>query len=180
MTCIIGLVHKGKVYMGADSALSNGHWTRVSTESKVFAVGELLVATTGSPRYDQILKYQTTINPQDKGQSDQEYLVKHLIEPFRQTLKDHGFSTVETNEEMMVGHRGKLYTVYGDFQIQRFVDPFTAIGSADQYALGAMSVLEGVSPRERIRKALKVAARFQPGNVQPPFTIMRAKEKYNE
>jgi ATP-dependent protease HslVU (ClpYQ) peptidase subunit len=144
--------------------------------SKVFAVGDMLIAITGSPRYDQILKYHVSIEPQGKGQSDKEHLVKNFIDPFRRTLKEYGFSKVESNEEkvdewMMVGYRGRLYTVYGDFQIGRFVDAFTSIGSGDQYALGAMSVLEGMSPKKRIKKALKAAARFQPGSVLPPFDV---------
>ena len=35
LTCIVGMVHKGKVYIGADSLGSNGFTQSVRKESKV-------------------------------------------------------------------------------------------------------------------------------------------------
>lgn len=39
MTCIIGLVHEKKVYMGADSAADAGSQIRATALPKVFGLG---------------------------------------------------------------------------------------------------------------------------------------------
>ena len=40
MTCIVGLVHGGKVYMGGDSAGVGGYCLTVRADEKVFRNGE--------------------------------------------------------------------------------------------------------------------------------------------
>lgn len=58
MTCIIGLENKGKVYMGADSASSNGYSINVSGNPKLFRSGPFLIGFTSSWRMGQLLQHQ--------------------------------------------------------------------------------------------------------------------------
>jgi hypothetical protein len=55
MTCIVGIVENGKVYMGGDAAGVNGYSVRVRKDPKLFKVGEFLFGYTSSFRMGQLL-----------------------------------------------------------------------------------------------------------------------------
>lgn len=50
MTCIVGIVDNGKVYMGADSLGVGGLSKRVRKDPKLFRVGEFVFGYTSSFR----------------------------------------------------------------------------------------------------------------------------------
>ena len=55
MTCIVGLIHEDKVYIGADSAgAANGNIT-IRKDKKVFKVGEFIFGCTSSFRMIQLI-----------------------------------------------------------------------------------------------------------------------------
>ncbi len=59
MTCIVGLVHEGVVYMGGDSAATSSAYlnqTILATE-KVFRNGEFLIGAAGSERASLLLRH---------------------------------------------------------------------------------------------------------------------------
>lgn len=58
LTCIVGMTHKGKVYIGADSLGSNGFTQSIRKESKVFKNGEFLIGCTSSFRMIDLLKWK--------------------------------------------------------------------------------------------------------------------------
>lgn len=57
MTCIVGVTHKGRVYMGGDSAGVSGLDLTVRKDQKVFRNGEFAIGFTSSFRMGQILQY---------------------------------------------------------------------------------------------------------------------------
>ena len=57
MTCIVGLEHDGKVYMGGDSAAVGGMDVYPSRIPKVFQAGRYLIGYTTSFRMGQLLQY---------------------------------------------------------------------------------------------------------------------------
>ena len=57
MTCIVGLVHEGVVYIGGDSAGVGGMSLTVRADEKVFQNGEFLMGFTTSFRMGQLLRY---------------------------------------------------------------------------------------------------------------------------
>ena len=57
MTCIVGLVHEGVVYIGGDSAGVAGLSLTVRADEKVFQNGEFLMGFTTSFRMGQLLRY---------------------------------------------------------------------------------------------------------------------------
>ena len=175
MTCIIGLVSDGKVYMGGDSAGASGWLVRAVRSPKVFEVGPFIIGYTTSFRMGEILQYHLSVQPQN-GESDHEYMVCQFVEAVRATLKEHGFAKVENNVEeggtFLVGYHGHLYSVDGDFQMTEHTDGYDACGCGQGFALGAMMALEGLSPKKRIRRALKIAAHFS-GGVAGPFVVVK-------
>lgn len=178
MTCVVGLVEKETVHIGVDSAAVQGWTRRASRVPKVFRRGPFLIGYTTSFRMGQLLQHHLDVPPQEAGQDDMEYLVTHFIERVRALLKEKGFTKVEQNTEkggqFLVGYRGRLYTVESDFQVGEHFDGFEVLGSGSEFALGAMKALANVPAKQRIRRALEIAAHFNMG-VCAPFSIMSMK-----
>lgn len=174
MTCVVGLVQQGRVYMGVDSAAVQGWTRRASRVSKVFRRGPFLIGYTTSFRMGQLLEHHLVVKPQAEGQSDMAFMVTQFIEAVRVLLKEKGFTKVESNTEkggqFLVGYKKQLYSVDSDFQVGHQSEPFDAVGSGAEFALGAMKALEKTAPQRRIRRALEIAAHFNMG-VCAPFSI---------
>jgi ATP-dependent protease HslVU (ClpYQ) peptidase subunit len=185
MTCVVGLITKGKarrvdgapqktVYIGADSAAVAG-WTRRQTRlHKVFRRGPFLIGYTTSFRMGQLLEHHLEVGVRQQGQDEMAFMVTEFVESARKLLRERGFAKVESNNEsggqFLVGYRGRLFAIESDFQVSELADDYNAIGGGAEYALGAMRALGRLNPRARIRRALEVAAHFNMG-VCAPFVI---------
>jgi 20S proteasome alpha/beta subunit len=55
MTCIVGIVHEGKVYLGADSAGSTNDFIATRKEPKAFKINNFGFAYTSSFRMGDLL-----------------------------------------------------------------------------------------------------------------------------
>jgi ATP-dependent protease HslVU (ClpYQ) peptidase subunit len=178
VTCVVGVVEDGRTYIGADAAGVNGYEARASKVPKVFVNGLFVIGYTTSFRMGQILQHQLRVAPQGP-EGEMEYLVCTFVEAVRGCLKEYGFSRVENNVEeggfFLVGYKGRLYGVEGDFQVQAMADEVMAIGCGRGYALGALKALEVVPARERVVRALEVAAYYS-GGVMGPFSVVESKE----
>lgn len=173
MTCIIGLVENDTVYMGGDSASATSWDMRITKLPKVFGLKNFLIGYTSSFRMGQLLQYQLTV-PLQNGEDDMAYMVGTFIEEVRRLFKDNGYTKIENNQEeggcFLVGYKRRLYVVHSDFQVNEHTDGFEAIGCGQDYALATMKALETLPPRDRITKALEIAAYFSNG-VCAPFHI---------
>jgi ATP-dependent protease HslVU (ClpYQ) peptidase subunit len=175
MTCIVGLVQDGTVYLGGDSASANSWMTRSTRLKKVFRRGEFLIGYTSSFRMGQILQHHLDARPQESGEDIEHYMVAGFVEAVRKCLKKFAYTKVENSREeggtFLIGYKGGLYTVQDDFQVNFFHDDYDAVGVGAQYALGAMRVLGGlVAPEVRILRALEAATHFCNG-VCAPFYV---------
>lgn len=174
MTCIVGLVHDGDVYIGGDSAGVAGLSITIRSDEKVFGNGPFIMGFTTSFRMGQLLRYKLAPPAQTVHQNDMEYMVTSFVDSCRQCFAGNGFgdkdATVGGN--FLVGYKGKLYNIEGDYQVGVPRAPFDAVGCGSDLALGAMYATEGLPPEKRINAALAAAATFSAG-VAPPFTILR-------
>ena len=175
MTCIIGLVEDGRVYMGGDSMAAAAWDARTTKLRKVFKLKNFLIGYTTSFRMGQLLQYHLEITPQN-GEDDMAYMVRTFAEAVRQLLKDNGFSKIDNNQEeggtFLIGYKGRLYRVDSDFQVNEFEEGYDACGSGEDYALGAMKALGEISPKERIMQALSIAGHFSTGIKGPYYVEM--------
>lgn len=182
MTCIVGIVDGDDVYIGADSAAVSGYEVRESRVPKVFSNDLFVIGYSTSFRMGQILRYHLRPAPQG-SESDIQYMVCTFVKAVRECLKEHGFSKVENNVEVggffLVAYRGSLYEVGNDFQVNLFADGVMAIGYGREYALGALRALETMPVRERLIRALEVAAHYS-GDVMGPFWVLKASSKGKE
>lgn len=181
MTCIIGLEHDGKVYIGGDAAGSDGSRIVTMVEPKVFRRGRFLIGYTTSFRMGQLLEH--TLKPPAWSERDwagnlHGFMVARFIPAVRACLAEGGF--LKTSEDVikggtfLVGYRGRLFAVESDMQVGRVADGFYAVGSGSDIALGSMHTTRDVlDPRRRITLALEAAEHFATG-VAGPFTIEAA------
>jgi ATP-dependent protease HslVU (ClpYQ) peptidase subunit len=174
MTCIVGLVHRGSVYVGGDSASVQGWTSRITRLPKVFRRGPFLIGYTTSFRMGQLLQHHLEVRTQRDDEDDTEYMVTEVAERVRLLLKERGLAKVEANAEsggqFLVGYRGRLFSVQQDFQVNEMADGYDAVGSGAEYALGALRALDRSPPLGRLRKALEISAHFNMG-VSGPFFV---------
>jgi len=175
MTCIVGLVQKGTVYIGADSASVSGWTSRITRLPKVFRRGPFLIGYTTSFRMGQLLEHSLKVPAQTETElDDMRFMVTVFAEQVRALLKERGVAKVEANAEtggqFLVGYRKRLYSVQSDFQVNEMADGFDAVGSGAEYALGALAALKTLKPAARCKRALEISAHFNMG-VSAPFFV---------
>lgn len=174
MTCIVGLVHDGDVYIGGDSAGIAGLSVSIRADEKVFGNGPFIMGFTTSFRMGQLLRYKFAPPAQTVHQTDMEYMVTSFIDAVRQCFAGNGFGDKDASVggNFLVGYKGKLYNIESDHQVGIPKLAYDAVGCGTDLALGALYATEGLTPEQRINAALSAASTFSAG-VAPPFTILK-------
>lgn len=175
MTCIVGLEHEGKVYIGGDSLGVSGYNIRERLDEKVFKNGKFIMGFTSSFRMGQLLRYELEPPKLKKGQDVMQFMVKDFVGAVRDCLKVGGYSTISSNEEsagtFLVGFQGCLFCVENDYQVARLSDGEYSVGCGEQYAMGSLYSTSGVGPVRRITEALNAASKYS-GGVGGKYTIL--------
>lgn len=174
MTCIAGLVHQGKAYIGGDSAGIGGWDLALRADKKVFRVGPYVIGFTDSFRMGQLLQY--SFDPPVAVEPLHRFMATTFVDSVRACLKDGGFAKKESEQEsagsFMVGCFGRLFLIHGDYQVSEPMDFVAGLGCGGQVAVGALWVTResSMEPYDRLYSALGAAERFSAG-VRGPFTI---------
>jgi hypothetical protein len=134
MTCIAAIVEDGKVWMSSDSAGVAGYDLMIRRDPKIYKVGEFIFGFTSSFRMGQLLGYKFAPPEQSQKDTVERYINTAFIDSLRQTLKDGGFSNttngVESAGEFLVGYRGRLFRICGDYQVGELLVNFDSVGAA--------------------------------------------------
>lgn len=175
MTCVVGLVDNGRVYIGGDSLALGGFSKELRADKKVFVRGEFAIGFAGSYRMGQLLQYKLVI-PEHKPEMDNfEYMVSEFVEATRECFQKGGFSNPNSNEinigSFLVGYRGELFRITDDFQVSKPYIKYDAIGCGGDIAKGSLYSTEGDKPKNRIIMALSAAAQLNAG-VAGPFHVV--------
>lgn len=187
MTCIIAYKTKDKIYMGSDSAVvvggNSGEGTLIRTMTeppKVFHKEGLLIGFAGTPRFGQIVRDCFYPTPLGKNENIVTYLTTTFVNELIKTLDELKHLEIRTGEacgyQFLVGAQGRFFKISVDFAVIEVDDAFTAIGSGEDYALGALAALKDapeLNIKEIIRYALEITARYCP-SVREPFTIIES------
>jgi hypothetical protein len=172
MTCVVGIVHEGAIYMGADSAGSDGWGLQIRADTKVFVKDRFAFGFTSSFRMGQLLRYSLAIPRRHPDQDLAEFMSTAFVDAVRTTLKAGGWAKRENDREeagvFLVGCHGRLFRIEGDYQVGELVQPFHACGCGENYAMGALFATEGGQPEPRIEVALRAAEQYSVG-VRGPF-----------
>lgn len=181
MTCIVGLQHPTGVYIGGDSAVSSGWSIELTARHKVFRVGEFLIGTSGSPRINNLIQHAFAPPvPPKKQKKLEHFMVTEFVPALRAVLAEGG-AEKKAHEEVsiggpscfLVGVRGRLFTVYSDYQVTYHQPGYSSVGCAHEVALGALHILTqmpDVSPTDIVLGALAAAETHNMG-VRAPFVI---------
>lgn len=182
MTCIAGAIKGDEVWIGGDAvAVHYGNAARVSTQAKVFQVGEFLIGSSGTLRVQQIIRYLFT--PPAIEADLVTYMVRVFVPALRTVIKENGGEITDSNGNSqldgryLVGVRGRLFEIDSSYAVFEAKANYAAVGCADQEALAAMftatSLLAGdIEPRQIVERGLLAAVEFDT-SIRPPFTILK-------
>jgi len=175
VTCIAGLVHKGRVYISGDSAGFIEGTVLIHNNGKVFRHGEFIFGCCGKRRFGEIVKF--AFNPPPIGKMNIErYMATKFIDALRRALKKAGYLKSGDGQEgddedaMLVGVRGTLFYVAGNLSASSVHGGIFATGAAAEVALGALGATEEKLPKERLMLALQLAERFT-DSARAPFHV---------
>lgn len=179
MTCIVGLEHKGSVWIGGDSAgtASNMH-QRIRKDPKVFVRGDFIIGFCGSFRMGDLLKHTMNLPGCGDGIDPVQFMVNDFVTSLRECLDEENKNIKDEREKLspyiLVGLKGKLFNVQGDYQVGQPASGFDAVGSGADIAIGAMHASRRslISSKARITQALEASA-LNNAAVRPPFTILK-------
>lgn len=174
MTCIVGIVHDGKVLIGADSAGSNGYSISNRKDVKVFKNGDFVIGCTSSFRMIQLLQFMLRPPRRHPDTDVMKFMVTEFAEAVRGCFKAGGFAQTDNNADkggtFLVGYEGRLFCMQSDFQVAESADGFDACGCGQDVALGVMHSNTHLDPKARVLKSLETAAYFSCG-VRGPFVF---------
>jgi len=133
MTCIVGMEHKGRVYIAGDLLGSNSWHKSEYHNSKVFKIGDIVLGYTSTYRFGQLL--ETELSPPFVPDKNIYYwLIKQVVPEIYGILKKYD----EKGGTALIGVRGELYCLQDDYSILRSVNGYASVGSGYEYALGSL------------------------------------------
>lgn len=185
MTCIVGIVHEGAVYLGCDSLSSDSHrkWTR--TDPKVFLVGggdgvhRMAAGICGSWRLRDVLQWEVELSAPRAGVSPEKWVRSDFLAEVRTKMRDGGAlqksDGVETLgwADFLLAAGDRLYYIGNDLHVG-ICEPWgDAIGSGVDIARAVLyDRREQSDPVEKLLAALR-AAEALITTVRGPFVISR-------
>lgn len=178
MTCIVGVVENGKVWIGGDSAGVGGHISTLRADPKVFRRGDFVMGFTTSFRMGQLLAHVFEPPELRSGQDVYAYMVRDFVPALRQCFSDGGYAgrSSEGRDQggaFLVAICGRLFCVEPDYQVGESLNGYDACGSGAQLALGALHAGRALKPEARIVAALEAAQHFNI-TVRAPFIVLCA------
>lgn len=177
MTCVIAIKDKGVVYMGADSAGSDLYTIRTRIDPKIHKVGPFMFGFTTSFRMGQLLAHAFKAPDRDPRVATDKFMATTFVDAVRDCLKSGGYAAkaneVEQGGTFLVAYEGRVFTVYGDYQVAEGALSYEAVGCGTDMAMGSLFSTQGgsMAPSARIDLALRAAEAFSCG-VRGPFIQM--------
>lgn len=176
MTCIVGVVDEGRVFIGADSMAGNTATYLVTprVQPKVFRNGEMLIGYTTSFRMGQLLQYSFKPPVRRQDQDVSEFFCVDVVNALRDCFKEAGFAGKQNEREeggvFLVGYEGRLFVIESDYQVGEYAE-YMAVGCGESLAIGSLASTVGRKGADRATKALEAAAKHC-AFVCGPFVVM--------
>ena len=174
MTCIVGITDGKNIVIGGDTAASSPDGPEIYTlrNEKVFATGEYLVGFCASYRAGQLARWQVDWPTPPPGTELERFLVVEVVPRLRLALAEGG---VDKSAQFLIGLRGQLFSIGGDWTTASLEEGYIAIGSGRHAAYGALHALADLNLplEEKALRALKAAQRYT-ANVREPFLVLKS------
>lgn len=197
MTCIIGYKDKinGKVYIGADSCVSNGLTKHTLDECyKIFKPENnenIAIAMTGSIRALQVLKYHMKFPSEKELLANDEifndkYIITKIVPELKKICDENKITEKDNSVELafIIGYKQDLWYIASDFALIKFTNDYLTHGCGLEFAEGSLFTTKDM--KLDIPQKIKLA--LQSGStaigVAPPYYIINTKDnevlKYDE
>jgi ATP-dependent protease HslVU (ClpYQ) peptidase subunit len=157
MTCIVGVEVGGKVVITGDIQGSGYNTKIIHTQPKVFNNSGMAFGYTTSYRFGQIIEH--SINKEFLPSTDDQvypWLVKEFVPHCKKVLTESGYTEGGT---CLIGIRGQLWRLESDFAVLRSVNGFDAVGSGQEFALGALSTYMGMQRFESVEDVVEITSK---------------------
>lgn len=174
MTCIVGIAHQGKVYMGGDRGMSDETFIKSMMKPKIKRNGSLLIgyaANLGTGQLAQMIQFPEppTSNLDTYMRTDFVRALKDAYEYYSIGVDVH--DSDKAAADLLVGVHGCLFEVYtDDWSVGEYNE--VASGSGASYAMGSLySTREWDNPKQRVREAVHAAIKYSP-SCQGPVDVL--------
>lgn len=187
MTCVIAWTDGQRTIMASDSAISCGDQITLMKDPKfkIFLSDhnpDLLIGYAGRAKAGQVIKLMRFDKiPKDNGVDPATFISQVIVPVLQVILRDNQLTMREKGEEFsrfsvfLVAYRGKIFQVGYDFFVSESSDEFTAIGSGQSYALGAMTAAKmmqpEIPPEDLVNLGMLAAEKYSAG-VRQPFKMI--------
>ncbi len=180
MTCIVGFIDKGVTFLGGDSLASDSYNGNTILQKKVLKLRNsknAIIGFSGSVRDLNLLQYaENLIDPRDEPNIDEKYLVTKFILNEISLFNTNGRNRIDkgindNDSYFLLGYKDKLWKIDFNYAVSSVQRNYDAIGCGFEFALGSMYSTEGLSPVERIHKALQSASKFSVRCASPYYII---------
>jgi ATP-dependent protease HslVU (ClpYQ) peptidase subunit len=170
VTCIVGIVDDGVIYIGGDRGASDGSAIISLATPKVYIRDEWIFGYAGSLGIGQIMQI---INIPILEEDDDPFIILRMdiVEAFKAMMDAQGITLNEDNDtDILIGCRGRLFEFSpSDWSVAEIKQ--TAIGSGGNFALGSLHTSIDADPIDRIGIALGAAITYSP-SCQGPIDIL--------
>ena len=174
---------KGHILMGADTRVVSDYDICSSDDLKIFWVGEAVVGISGQLRFLQYVKYGKYGDSDKSGvireihsDEDADEYIFNMASLLKDAARDNGFASEDgcISSRILIGLRGKLYTIGTSFEVIIHRERYAAIGY-DTHAIGIMSYFDRskskLLPIDILQEALKITSEKN-ASVGPPYVFM--------
>jgi len=170
MTCIVGLVDNGIVYMGGERSIGDESSILSSPVSKVSIRDEWIYGYSGTIGIGQLIDI---INlPRAEG-ADFRTIKTKIVPALSVAIDNYSREAADHDTQWLIGVNGRLYEVsaadWGVVEVN-----YSSIGSGSQYALGSLVTSDYIgttTPQMRIAMALDAAITLSPSCQGPMDTF---------
>ena len=184
MSCVVGLMFEGEVWMGGDSYGSikgvsyPGCLPKFCRRAEPNGA-EMLLGGCGTDRFNNAMRYNLQIPAFSEGDDIHRYLNCDFTDAIRASLRNAGLVKVEDGQEyhensLLLAFKGALYYMGSDFNFTSTPSrDFLVIGSGEDFAMGALHAglhLTKLSAQAIVTSALQAASSLGT-TVAPPFHV---------
>ena len=176
MTCIVGLVEGGQVWIGGDGRACFSDSVMPVRAPKVFRCGPLLIGVSGMPRVAQIWEHEFQLPP--RGDDDVlAWLCRDVAPPLRDLMTVRGATydssadgTKTLQSHALIACEGRLFLMDGQCAFYETERAFECCGSGADVASGYLLGNKLDEPEKRVKGALRAAGEML-NSCGPPYRV---------
>ncbi len=171
MSVVVAIKENGKIYIGADSQVTKGG-TRTTLKNennykvwRVIGAPHCLMAHVGVLRDANIVRLMPNLVTEYnifRNHIGFDFVVRKVVPEIIEELSNCGYlkegkTTEYLDSSFLFAYKDQLFVINPDKSVIE-VEDYVAIGSGADQAVGSLLSTEGLSPKERIVKAIKSSA----------------------